>query len=136
MLFLSSFAVRFDKNEYGILKPFGLSPAETIVKATVANFPFGNPQDWYNIIGWWEVLIGTTFLFKKTTRIALILLFLQMIGTFMPLLILPNVVFQDGVVGYSLTLEGQYIVKNLFIISCAFVVGGTIYDNAINMNKR
>jgi uncharacterized membrane protein YkgB len=79
-----------------------------------------------SIIGWWEVLIGLTFLFRNTTRIAIGLLFLQMLGTFMPLLFLPEITFQNG--NYLLpTLEGQYIIKNVMIISAALVVGGKFY---------
>lgn len=112
---------------FGILKPLGLSPAEGILKATVAWLPFWTPEFWLNLIGWWEVVIGITFLFKKTTRIAIALLFLQMVGTFIPLLVLPEVVYQEGYKIWLPTLEGQYIIKNLLIISAAFVVGGSMY---------
>lgn len=44
----------------------------------------------------------------------------------MPLVMLPDVTFQDGRVPYGLTMEGQYIVKNLLIISAAMVIGGTV----------
>ncbi|MEM9361736.1 MAG: hypothetical protein AAGA43_03825 [Bacteroidota bacterium] len=109
---------------FGILKPFGLSAATDLLKATVAWLPFGDPDTWLIVIGWWEVIIGVTFLFRQTTRIAIALLFLQMLGTFMPLVFLPEVTFQDG--NYLLpTLEGQYIIKNVMIISAALVLGGT-----------
>ncbi len=111
---------------FGILKPFGLSSAEPLLKATISWLPIGAPDIWLEIIGWWEVLIGITFLFKKTTKIAIGLLFLQMIGTFMPLVFLPEIAFQKG--NYILpTLEGQYIIKNIMIISAALVVGGKFY---------
>ena len=62
---------------------------------------------------------------QKTTRIAIILLFLQMVGTFMPLIVLSEVTFQSN--NFLLpTLEGQYIIKNLMIISAALVLGGEI----------
>ncbi|MFD2586379.1 hypothetical protein ACFSQJ_05535 [Croceitalea marina] len=121
-----SFAILFFW--FGILKPLGLSSAEPLLKATVAWLPFGGPQQWLSIIGWWEMLIGITFLFKQTTKIAIGLLFLQMVGTFMPLVFLPEITFQKG--NYLLpTLEGQYIVKNVMIISAALVVGGKFYKN-------
>ncbi len=111
---------------FGILKPFGLSPAEPLLKATVAWLPFWEPDFWLVLIGWWEVVIGITFLFKQTTRIAIPLLFLQMIGTFMPLIFLPDITFQEGNLLLP-TMEGQYIMKNLMIISAAVVVGGTMH---------
>ncbi|WP_250149176.1 hypothetical protein [Flagellimonas sp. 389] len=107
-------------------KPFGLSAATELLLATVAWLPVGEPQTWLVIIGWWEVGIGITFLFRRTTKIAIALLFLQMLGTFMPLLFLPEITFQDK--NYLLpTLEGQYIIKNILIISAALIVGGTFY---------
>jgi uncharacterized membrane protein YphA (DoxX/SURF4 family) len=110
---------------FGILKPLHLSPAEGLLKATVVWLPFGSADNWLIIIGWWEVIIGICFLFQKTTRIAIILLLTQMIGTFMPLVFLPEVTFQGNNVLLP-TLEGQYIIKNLIIISAALVLGGEI----------
>ena len=111
---------------FGILKPLGLSAAEPLLKATVAWLPFGSPETWLVVIGWWEVVIGLTFLFKKTTRIAIALLFLQMLGTFMPMVFLPEVVYQNGSSIYLPTMEGQYILKNLLIIASAVVIGGSM----------
>ena len=111
---------------FGLLKPLELSPAEGLLKQTVTWLPFGSPENWLYVIGYWEVVIGIFFLFKKTSRIAIALLFLQMAGTFMPLVFLPSVTFQNGN-PFTLTLEGQYIIKNLLIISGALVIGGDFY---------
>ena len=111
---------------FGILKPIGMSPAEPLVKLTVQWMPLLSPEAWVSVIGWWEVAIGLAFLWHKTIRIAIALLALQMIGTLMPLLILPQVTFQEGGIPYAPTMEGQYIIKNLLIISGALVVGGTV----------
>ena len=111
---------------FGILKPLGLSSAEPLIVATSRWLPLFDGDLWVAIIGWWEVAIGITFLFRRTIRVAIALLALQMIGTFMPLVLLPAVTFQPGHVPYVPTLEGQYIIKNLLIISAALVVGGTV----------
>ena len=60
--------------------------------------------------------IGVCFLNKNTTLAAVILMFLQMAGTFLPLVILPDITFQDGNPLLP-TLEGQYIIKNIIIIT-------------------
>ena len=73
-------------------------------------------------------LIGLTFLFRRTLRVAIALLALQMVGTFMPLVMLPEITFQPGRVPYAPTLEGQYIIKNLLIIAAALAVGGTVRE--------
>jgi len=111
---------------FGLLKPLGISPAESLVLATVRWMPLFEPATWLSVIGWWEVVIGVTFLFRPTNRIAIALLALQMVGTFMPLILLPGVTFQPDRIPYGLTVEGQYIVKNLVIIAAALVLGGTV----------
>ena len=111
---------------FGILKPFGLSAAEGLLRATVSWLPFLSTDTWLSLIGWWEVTIGIAFLFPKTTRLAIALLFMQMVGTFMPLVFLPDITFQPGGIHLP-TMEGQYIIKNLMIISAAMALGGTLY---------
>ena len=124
----TSFAIIFFW--FGILKPTGWSVAIPMVKATVAWLPFLEPETWVHVIGWWEVVIGILFLFKITIRIAIALLFLQMFGTFMPLVVLPEIVYQKNNVLLP-TMEGQYIIKNIMIISAALVVGGKFYVKAV-----
>lgn len=111
---------------FGLLKPLGISPAAELVIKTVDWLPVLEPRTWLSVIGWWEVAIGLTFLFRATIRLAIALLALQMLGTFMPLIMLPDVTYQPGRVPYGLTLEGQYILKNLLIIGAALVIGGTV----------
>ena len=106
---------------FGLLKPLGLSAAEQLVLDTVYWMPIFSAHAWLSIIGWWEVVIGLCFLFEKTTKIALILLLLQMTGTFMPLIILPDVTFQNSNF-FTPTLEGQYILKNILIIAAALII--------------
>ncbi|MBN1176001.1 hypothetical protein JXA48_05140 [Candidatus Woesearchaeota archaeon] len=107
---------------FGILKPLGLSPAADLVYATAFWF---SPHTFLLIVGWWEVIIGITLLFRKTLPIGIILLFAQMIGTFLPLVLLPQVVFVKF--PFVLSMEGQYIFKNLVLISAGIVVGGTLH---------
>ena len=102
---------------FGALKLFGLSPADALVARTVTFLPF----EWFfPLLGLWETAIGLGFLFRRTTPVALVLMALQMPGTFLPLLTAPEAVFTRFPIG--LTLEGQYIVKNLVLISAAIAV--------------
>ena len=113
---------------FGLLKPFHMSPAEDLVKRTVYWMP---PEVFLPILGWWEVSIGFCLMFMPFIRLAILLLFLQMPGTMLPLIILPEVCFTKF--PFGLTLEGQYIIKNLILISAAIVVGGTV--RKINTDK-
>lgn len=106
---------------FGTLKMIGeLSPAYDLVAATIY---WLTPEIIIPLIGLWEVAIGVAFLFPPLTRLALLLLIPQMPATFLPLVLLPEVTFT--VIPWGLTLEGQYIVKNLVIIACALIIGGT-----------
>ena len=60
----------------------------------------------------------------KFLRATLFLLFVQMAGTLTPLILFPSETFQFF--PYAPTLEGQYIIKNLTLISAALVVGGSV----------
>ena len=109
---------------FGFLKIIDLSPAQELVQDTVYWMPFLSAEMWTYMIGFWEVLIGVFFLFKKTTLVAMLLLLIQMSGTFLPLVILPEVTFQDSN-PFLPTLEGQYIIKNIIIITAALIIGRT-----------
>ena len=104
---------------FGVLKTIGhLSPAFDLVAATVY---WLTPEIIVPLLGLWEVGIGVCFLIPPLTRLGILLLALQMPGTFLPLVLLPEVCF--NVFPFGLTLEGQYIVKNLVIIGAALVIG-------------
>lgn len=107
---------------FGVLKFFpGLSPAEELVRHTVY---FVDPDIFIPILAAWEALIGLGLIFGKYMRVTLLLLFLQMPGTALPLVLLPGVVWTHF--PYGLTLEGQYIIKNLVLIGAGLVLGGTV----------
>ncbi len=117
---------------FGLLKPLGISPAQELVENTV--YWFDDKATFVNFLGWWEVVIGFTMCIRPLIRISIFLLFLQIPGTFLPLVLLPEVCFTDF--PYGLTLEGQYIVKNLIIISSALVIGGTVRKNISDSTKQ
>ena len=112
---------------FGILKFFpDLSPAEELAAKTIEAMTFGIVQSNVSmpVLATWETLIGLGLITGKYMRVTLLLLFLQMPGTFLPLVLLPDVCFTSFPLG--LTMEGQYIIKNLILISAALVVGGTV----------
>ena len=106
---------------FGALKVFGVSPAGDLVAATVYVVP---PEVFVPILGIWEVIIGLCLLYRPLIRLGILLLAFQLPGTFLPLVLLPEVAFVTF--PHALTVEGQYIVKNLVIIGAALVVGGAV----------
>jgi len=98
-----------------------LSPAENLVRHTMY---FVNPAFFIPFLATWEMLIGLGLIIGAFMRITLILLFTQMLGTLLPFLILPHECFT--VFPYGLSLEGQYIVKNLVLVSAGMVLASTV----------
>lgn len=112
---------------FGVLKFFeGLSPAEGIAVRTIDALTAGFLEEKVILIGLavWETLIGLGLLFNRFLRETLLLLYLQMVGTFMPVFLFPSEVFFK--IPYAPTLEGQYIIKNLVIIGAGIVLGATV----------
>jgi uncharacterized membrane protein YphA (DoxX/SURF4 family) len=112
---------------FGVLKFFpDLSPAEGLAGRTISDLSFGliTPQAAVWILAVWEVAIGLGLILNLFMRATLLLLFLQMVGTITPIFLYPAEVFTRF--PYAPTLEGQYIIKNLVLISAAIVIGATV----------
>jgi uncharacterized membrane protein YphA (DoxX/SURF4 family) len=112
---------------FGVLKFFpGLSPATGIATATIERLTFGLIQPEVSIIllAIWETLIGLGLITGLFLRLTLFLLFTQMLGTMTPLILFPEETFI--VFPFVPTLEGQYIIKNLVLISAGLVIGSTV----------
>ncbi len=112
---------------FGVLKFFpGLSPAESLAGNTIATLSFGlvpaRAAVW--ILAVWETLIGVGLLSGRFLRETLLLLWLQMLGTLTPLVLFPEATFAQFPI--APTLEGQYIIKNLVLISAGIVIGATV----------
>ena len=116
---------------FGILKPLHLSSANDIVVKTVYWF---NPGWFVPFLGWWEVLIGVCLLYKPLIRFGIFIMFLQMAGTFLPLILLPDIIYVKF--PFVMTLEGQYIIKNLVLIGAAIVIGSHVRDKDSVKRKK
>lgn len=112
---------------FGFLKFFpGLSPAQDLATRTIEVLTFGliGPEVSIYILALWECLIGLGLITGMFMRVTLLLLFLQMLGTITPIFLFPNEVFTR--IPYAPTLEGQYIIKNMVLISAGLVIGATV----------
>ena len=112
---------------FGFLKFFpGLSPAQELATRTIEILTFGlmRPQLSIYLLATWECLIGLGLITGWFMRATLLLLFLQMLGTITPVFFFPHEVFTR--IPYAPTLEGQYIIKNIVLISAGLVIGATV----------
>lgn len=112
---------------FGTLKFFpGLSPAEGLAERTIATLTGGVVPAHVAllVLAVWETAIGLGLIAGRFLRTVLLLLFVQMVGTTTPVLLFPGEVFVSF--PFALTMEGQYIVKNLVLVSAGLVIGATV----------
>lgn len=111
---------------FGFLKYSpGLSTAELLAARTIGVLTAGHmtPATSLPVLATWECAIGLGMLTGKLMRVTLLLLFAQMIGTFLPLVFFPAETWKHPFVP---TLEGQYIIKNVVLISAGILLGATV----------
>lgn len=102
---------------FGIVKPFGVSPANPVVETGIFFLPF---DLFFPVLGWWEALVGVGLLFKRTIKFAVYLMVFQMLGTMIPLITAPSMTFVSMPLVPSEI--GAYIIKNWVLLSGGLVV--------------
>lgn len=107
---------------FGALKVFNVTPVFDLVARTVYWF---DPSWVVPILGLFEIAVGLGLLFKYAMRAVLGAFFLQLVGTFLVLIIQPDISFQAGNL-LLLTVEGEFVIKNLVLIAAGMVVGATV----------
>jgi uncharacterized membrane protein YkgB len=108
---------------FGTLKFFpNFSPAEELAGQTISLITFDliSGQLAMILLGSLEVIIGLGLLVSFKLRWILLVGIWHMLCTFLPLVILPEFAFTEAPI--SLSLVGQYILKNIILISVMLVV--------------
>lgn len=108
------------------------SPAADLASRTIERLTFGVVPSSVGlpVLAVWEVLIGVGLLLGRGLRVVLLLLFVQMAGTLLPLVLFPEETFARF--PWAPTLEGQYILKNVVLVAAAIVVGSTVRGGALH----
>jgi len=110
---------------FGALKFFpGVSPAEELAKETIHQLTFRliNPELSLLLLALWETGIGVLLISGLYSKVVIRIVLVHMLCTFIPLFLLPGISFTSA--PFALTLVGQYIIKNIVIISALFVIDG------------
>lgn len=104
----------------------GLSPAHDLAARTIGVLTFGllPPSISVPVLAIWECAIGLGLITGKFMRVTIFLLLVQMLGTLTPLALFPRETWK--VFPIAPTLEGQYIIKNIVLVSAALVIGATV----------
>jgi len=121
---------------FGVLKFFpGMSPAQELAENTLAVLTGGRVPARIAMLGLagWETAIGLGLTLGVFLRATLFLLWLQMAGALMPLVLFPSLAFHHF--PYAPTMEGQYIVKNLVLIAAGIVIGATVCGGRLSAEE-
>ena len=127
--FMSTFSITFLRMAlaltfvwFGALKIFNVSPVADLVAETVY---WVSPKFLVPFLGLWEVIVGLGLMFRIALRLIIFLFLVQMAGTFLVLVFHPEIAFQSGN-PLLLTVTGEFVVKNLVLISAGLVIGSTV----------
>ena len=105
---------------FGALKIFGSSP---VIRLIQESFTFLPIHLFVLVLGGWEMLIGIGIILKRALRCVLVLLGLHLVGTFVALWLNPQNFFVQGF-PLCLTVDGEFVMKNLVLIASALVIAG------------
>ncbi|MEQ9378440.1 MAG: DoxX family protein [Imperialibacter sp.] len=108
---------------FGLLKFFPqYSPAEQLAEDTICIITFdvlsGNAA--CIVLAIMETMIGVALIINFKARATILITIWHMCCTFLPLIILPKYAFNQD--PFSLSIVGQYIFKNLIILSALMVL--------------
>lgn len=107
---------------FGLLKVVGHSPVVALIAQTVY---WVSPAWFIPVLGLWEMIVGMGLLCGRALRLTLLLFWLQLAGTFLVLILRPDIAFQGGH-PLLLTMEGEFVMKNVVLITAGLVVGSTV----------
>ncbi|HEV7892427.1 MAG TPA: DUF417 family protein [Pyrinomonadaceae bacterium] len=105
---------------FGVLKLADSSPVIELLKHTYSFLPL---KPFAAALGVWEVLVGVGLLSGRALRWALALMCMHMAGTFGAMLLSPSLFFYGGNPLW-LTVEGEFVIKNLVLVAAGLVIAG------------
>ena len=112
---------------FGVLKFFpGVSPIEALVRKTLDVLTFGLVPGGVGVVALaaLECVVGLGLITNRYPRLTLALLGFQLIGAMSPLLLFTGELFSGPY--HAPTLEGQYVIKDVVLISAGLVVSATM----------
>jgi putative oxidoreductase len=115
---------------FGALKVVGESPVSRLVSGTL---PWIDPGLVVPALGGVEVLLGVALVLGVGLRLVLPLAAAHLTGTFLTFVMLPGMMFR-GDDPLLLTADGEFVLKNLVLISAALVL--IAHDSSPRWSRR
>ena len=113
---------------FGLLKVIGVTPVANLVAVVIYWVP---PTVSVPLVGMFEIILGLGLLSGLALRLTLLLLWLHLAGTFLVLVVRPDLAFQNGNPLF-LTTDGEFVIKNLVLITGGIAVGSTVKRNHLH----
>ncbi|MGH3665821.1 MAG: hypothetical protein ACRDU8_07005 [Egibacteraceae bacterium] len=107
---------------FGALKVVDVTPVGDLVADTV---PFLDASWFVPALGGFEILLGVCLVAGWPLRLVLGVLAAHLAGTFLVLVTQPEVAFQAGN-PFLLTVQGEFVVKNLVLIAAALALAAQV----------
>jgi uncharacterized membrane protein YphA (DoxX/SURF4 family) len=108
---------------FGALKLVpGLSPAEPLIRSAMWFMPL---DLFIPVVSILEIVIGLGFITGRYPRVTILLLLMQMAGAMSPVILSPDRIW--AVFPFVWTLEGQYVFKDIILVSAGLVIGATVH---------
>jgi uncharacterized membrane protein YphA (DoxX/SURF4 family) len=104
---------------FGALKLIGASPVHELIAATL---PFVDPDLAVPVLGGVEVALGLALALGVLPRITLLLLAGHLAGTFLTFVTAAELMWTAN--PFELTADGEFVVKNLVLITAALMLIG------------
>ena len=105
---------------FGALKVANVTPVAKLVADTLAWMPVSSAI-LLPALGTFEIVLGITIIVGWQLRLALAVLIAHLSGTFLVLVVLPQVAFERGN-PLLLTTIGEFVVKNVVFIAAALLL--------------
>lgn len=95
----------------------GQSPILDLVNSS---FPLFATAKGFFALGLIEMILGLSLLINKFVSVSSIIMVLHLLGTFLVFITGPELMFEPG--SLALTMAGEFVVKNLVLITAGLVV--------------
>src|SRR5918998_5487113 len=110
---------------FGALKVANVTPVGDLVAGTL---PFVDPVWFVPVLGGVEVALGLGLLIGRAITVISAVLVAHLCGTFLVLVMQPELAFQNGN-PLLLTTIGEFVIKNVVLISAALVLAARLRES-------